>query len=59
MTLEEEASRNWNEVVARDYLFDRHVREIAVLEDAGKVSIPAVQEYFAKGRSSRRSGSAT
>ena len=32
VTLAEEASRNWAEIVTREYLFDRHEKDIAILE---------------------------
>lgn len=36
MSLEEEASRNWLEIISEDYLFDRRRREIEVLRTLSK-----------------------
>ena len=32
VTLDEEAARNWSEIVSREYLFDRHEKDIVILE---------------------------
>ena len=47
VTLEEEASRNWGEIVAREYLFDRHEKDIVILENLdGKKAVLGMAKLF-------------
>ncbi len=46
MTLHDEVNRHWAEIVAHDYLFDRHVRDIELLESS--VTLRDVSECLQK-----------
>jgi len=43
VTLMEEVSRNWNEIVSKEYLFNRFEKEVEVLS---KLSLDDVKSYF-------------
>ena len=47
VTLYEEASRNWNEILSAEYVFDRFAREIQILEgiQSKEDMIDALAEY--------------
>ena len=54
VTLEEEVHRNWNEIISGEYLFDRHAREIQLLETCEKESMVKYMNAFLKKSDSRR-----
>ena len=54
VTLEEEVNRNWNEIISGEYLFDRHAKEISLLEACQKESMVAYMNGFLKKNDSRR-----
>ncbi|XP_023349393.1 nardilysin [Eurytemora carolleeae] len=43
VTLEEEVSRNWNEIVSKEYLFNRYEKEVVSLAE---IKVEDVVEYF-------------
>jgi nardilysin len=54
VTLEEEVNRNWNEIISGEYLFDRHAKEISLLEACQKESMVSYMNGFLKKSDSRR-----
>ena len=54
VTLEEEVDRNWNEIVSGEYLFDRHVLEIGLLESVDKAAVVEYMNAFLKRTESRK-----
>jgi nardilysin len=54
VTLEEEVHRNWNEILSGEYLFDRHAREIQLLEGCQKEAMVKYMNAFLKRSDSRR-----
>jgi nardilysin len=54
VTLEEEVNRNWNEIVSGEYLFDRHAKEILLLEGCTKSAVVEYMNGFLKRSEQRR-----
>jgi nardilysin len=54
VTLEEEVDRNWNEITSGEYLFNRHVLEIELLESVDKADVVEYMNGFLKRNASRR-----
>merc|ERR1712096_450767 len=46
VTLEEEVSRNWQEIMSKEYVFNRNEKEVAILAEIGLEDVKSVAASF-------------